>query len=104
KRNGFSILEEAKKTEDIKESYHKIQKALSRFIADKLNLPIAGISAQRLLEEVKDKKLNSSALADLKRIFEKCETVAYAPNISKEDMETDIQKSRELIKELGKVL
>ncbi len=101
---AFSILEEAKKTEDIKESYHKIQKALSRFIADKLNLPIAGISAQRLLEEVKDKKLNSSALADLKRIFEKCETVAYAPNISKEDMETDIQKSRELIKELGKVL
>lgn len=101
---AFSILEEAKKTEDIKESYHKIQKALSRFIADKLNLPIAGISAQRLLEEVKDKKLNSSALADLKRIFEKCETVAYAPNISKEDMEADIQKSRELIKELGKVL
>lgn len=104
KDNAFKILEEAGNSEDIKEGYHKVQKALSQFIADKLNLPLAGISAQTLVEEVQKKTSDSTVIAELKRIFDKCETIAYAPNISQEGLDSDISKSKELIKELGKVL
>tara|TARA_R110002124_G_scaffold277449_2_gene448859 strand:- start:3879 stop:5633 length:1755 start_codon:yes stop_codon:yes gene_type:complete len=104
KDKAFGLLAEAGKSEDIKEGYHKVQKALSQFIADKLNMPLAGISAQKLVEEVQKKTSNSSLITELKRIFDKCETIAYAPNISQEGLEADINKSKELIKELGKVL
>ena len=67
-------------------------------------MPLAGISAQKLVEEVQKKTSNSSLITELKRIFDKCETIAYAPNISQEGLEADINKSKELIKELGKVL
>ncbi|MFY0684883.1 MAG: protein BatD [Balneola sp.] len=104
KDKAIETLNEAGKSTDIKEGYHKIQKALSQFIADKLNLPEAGISAHRLIEEVKKKSSNESVITELKRIFDKCESITYAPNISQEGLNTDISKSKELIKELGKVL
>jgi len=104
KEKALSILDEAKSADDIKEGYHKIQKALSQFIADKLNLPAAGISAQRLMEEVQKASQNKKMISELKRIFDKCETIAYAPDISQEGLDTDISKSKDLIKELGKVL
>jgi hypothetical protein len=104
KDKAFGILEEASKSPDIKEGYHQVQKALSQYIADKLNLPVAGISAQKLVEEAQKKTSDSTVITELKRIFGKCETIAYAPNISQEGLDSDISKAKELIKELGKVL
>lgn len=104
KEKALSLLDEAKQMEDIKEGYHKIQKALSQFIADKLNLPVAGVSAQKLIDEVAQRSTNQTMRSELKRIFDKCETIAYAPNISQEGLQADIKTSQDLIKELGKVL
>lgn len=104
KEVAFNTLKEARQMEDIREGYHKIQKALSQFIADKRNLPIAGISYKKLMEEVEQTSLSQQSIIELKRIFDKCETIAYAPNISQEGLDDDIQKSETLIKEMGKAL
>lgn len=104
KDKAMDILDNAKTTEDIKEGYHKIQKALSQFIADKLNLPIAGVSGQSLIAEIQKKGADNSVIMEAKRIFDKCETIAYAPNISQEGLEDDVEKTKQLIKDLGKVL
>jgi DNA-directed RNA polymerase beta' subunit len=100
----LEILEEVKNLDDIKEGYHKIQKALSQFIADKLNLPIAGVSGQSLVAEIQKKNADNSVITETKRIFDKCETIAYAPNISQEGLMDDVEKTKQLIKDLGKVL
>lgn len=104
KDKAMDILDNAKTTEDIKEGYHKIQKALSQFIADKLNLPIAGVSGQSLITEIQKKVADKSVITEAKRVFDKCETIAYAPNISQEGLEDDVEKTKQLIKDLGKVL
>jgi hypothetical protein len=104
REKALEILSEAEVVGDIKEGYHKVQKALSQFIADKLDLPLGGISNLKLVEEVERKTNNSAAITSLKRIFKKCETIAYAPDISQEGLEKDIERSKDLIKELGKVL
>ena len=104
KDKAMDILDNAKTTEDIKEGYHKIQKALSQFIADKMNLPIAGVSGQSLITEIQKKGADKSVITEAKRIFDKCETIAYAPNISQEGLEDDVEKTKQLIKDLGKVL
>jgi hypothetical protein len=104
KDKAMETLDNAKTTEDIKEGYHKIQKALSQFIADKMNLPIAGVSGQSLITEIQKKGADKSVITEAKRIFDKCETIAYAPNISQEGLEDDVEKTKQLIKDLGKVL
>jgi hypothetical protein len=104
KEKALEILEEVKNLDDIKEGYHKIQKALSQFIADKLNLPIAGVSGQSLVAEIQKKNADNSVITETKRIFDKCETIAYAPNISQEGLMDDVEKTKQLIKDLGKVL
>lgn len=101
---ALNTLKEAGQMQDIREGYHKVQKALSQFIADKKSLPIAGISYKKLIEEIEKTAISKQSIIELKQIFDKCETIAYAPNISQAGLEDDIRKSEQLIKEMGKVL
>lgn len=55
RQKSFNTLQEASATADIKLGYHLIQVALSQFIADKCNLPEAGLSNARLVQEIKAK-------------------------------------------------
>ncbi len=104
KDKAFDVLKEAESSTGIKEGYNLIQKALIGFIVDKLNLPEAGLSSQKLIEEIKSKGAASETVSELKRILDKCETIAYAPNVTQEGLDSDIEKSKELIKKLGKLL
>lgn len=96
------ILSEAEQTTDIKQGYHLIEKALVQFITDKLNLPPAGLSHRDLILNV-EKLGDTETTAGLKRLLTKCETIAYAPNASQEALDKDLQKTRALIKKIGKL-
>ena len=100
---AFEELKKAKGQSDLKMDYNHIQKSLSQFIADKLNLPRAGLSIQDLSNAL-SKKGGRKAAADVKRLLEKCDTIAYAPNASKEGLEKDISRAEELIKEIGRLI
>lgn len=96
------ILEEAEHTDDIKTGYYLIEKALTQYITDKLNLPPAGLSHSDLIDAVdtfSDKELTES----LKKLLDKCETIAYAPNATQKTLSSDIEKTREIIKKVGKL-
>ncbi|MCG8373626.1 MAG: BatD family protein [Balneolales bacterium] len=88
---------------DIKTGYFHIEKSLSQFISDKLDLPKAGLSHQKLIKEVKE-KAGSTLSNELKRLLNKCETITYAPNPTQEGLKSDLTKAEELIKTLGKSL
>ncbi len=103
RQKALNTLQEASSTTDIKHGYHLIQQALSLFIADKCNLPEAGLSAYRLIEEVQS-KAPEMPVDDLKKLFDKCETIAYAPNVTQDSLTNDIELSKEFIKKLGKFL
>ncbi|MBO6522735.1 MAG: protein BatD [Balneolaceae bacterium] len=103
KEKALDELQKAEGQTDLKVGYNHIQKALSQLISDKLNLPLAGLSIQQLSEALKEK--SGTEIADeVKRILDKCDTIAYAPNASIEGMESDIKKARELIKQINKVV
>ncbi|MFN1835795.1 BatD family protein [Balneola sp. MJW-20] len=89
--------------QDIKTAYHLIQKSLMQYITDKLDLPPAGHSVNELLDKVRP-LINESDWNELSRIFTKCDTIAYAPNTSQEDLNTDLERSRDLINKMGKKL
>ncbi|MDZ7808730.1 MAG: BatD family protein [Gracilimonas sp.] len=95
-------LEEAERSTDIKTGYHLIEKALTQYITDKLNLPPAGLSHSDLINAV-DKFSDSDLTNSLKKLLDKCETIAYAPNATQETLASDIEKTREITKKVGKL-
>ncbi len=95
-------LTEAQKATSVKEGYYLIEKALVQFITDKLNLPPAGLSHQDIIQEVKkfgDREIS----AELKRLLTKCETIAYAPNATQQSLQSDIEKTKALLKKAGRL-
>ncbi len=100
RKKALDELALTKSKNDIKESYNHIQKALSQFISDKLNLPLAGLSIQDLCDSISVNG-DSEIASEVRKLLEKCDTIAYAPNTSQEDLEKDLQKAEELIKQLG---
>lgn len=100
--NAEKTLEEAENTDDIKLGYHLIEKTLTQYITDKLNLPPAGLSHTDLINAV-DKFSDNDLTNSLKKLLNKCETIAYAPNATQETLTADIEKTREIIKKVGKL-
>lgn len=96
-------LSKIEETSDIKEGYYLIEKALTQFITDKLNLPPAGLSNSEIIVQVEDLG-DTEVTSELKRLLNRCETIAYAPNVSAQNLENDLDKTRKLIKELGKLV
>ncbi|MEX0609415.1 MAG: BatD family protein [Balneolaceae bacterium] len=101
KAKVHETLDKATQADDIKSGYHLIEKALVQFITDKLNLPPAGLSSQQIIAEV-EKITDEATVVELRRLFSKCESIAYAPNTSQEALEADIEKTKTLIKTIGK--
>lgn len=103
KEKAFDKLKKAEGQSDLKVGYNHIQKAISQFISDKLNLPLAGLSIQQLGDAL-EQRAGATVSDEAKRLLNKCDTIAYAPNASIEGLETDIKKTQELIKQIGKLI
>lgn len=95
-------LKEAENVDSIKEGYYLIEKTLVQFITDKLNLPPAGLSHQDIIKEVQQIG-DTEISAELKRLLTKCETIAYAPNATQQSLDSDIEKTKSLIKKIGRL-
>ncbi|MEO1020940.1 MAG: BatD family protein [Bacteroidota bacterium] len=95
-------LEEAEQSDDVRSGYHVLERAVIQFVSDKLNLPEAGLSPQAIYDALsaKDQALANEA----KRLLDKCASLAYAPNISQQDLSSDLEKAKTLIKSLKKAL
>jgi hypothetical protein len=96
-------LELAENSTDIKNGYHSIERALFQFVADKLDLPKAGLSSAELALHLNN-KTDEETSKELKKILDKCETISYAPNTTPQGLHNDVDRSKELIKKIGKLL
>ncbi len=94
-------LGHAEAATDIKNGYHYIERALIQYVADKIDLPKAGLSTSDLTSALKE-KTDEETSKELKRILDKCETISYAPNTSQEGLQNDIERAKELIKNIGR--
>lgn len=100
---AMATLKEAEAAGDLKQGYYHIEKALTQYITDKLNLPPAGLSSSELAGKLEEKTGKETA-QQVRRMLQKCETIAYAPNASQAGLEKDIEECRNLILQTGKKL
>lgn len=103
KEKALEELNKATGQSDLKIGYYHIQRAVTQFICDKLDLPQAGLSIDRVVQNMSEAGGEQIA-KEVKLLLEKCETIAYAPNATQAGLETDIQNAKDLIRSVGKLV
>jgi hypothetical protein len=70
------LLSEGKKDQ----FYEEIMKAIWNYLSDKLNIPVAELTKERVESELAAKNVDQSSIAKFTEILNTCEYARYAPN------------------------
>ncbi len=106
-RKATVQLQDAKEkaeTGDIKHGYNLIHKALTGFIADRLRLPVAGLSDAEYIEVLNHKKSSFTDIEPLSNLIQKCSLIAFAPFTDYPSFEKDYTIANELLMNLKKCI
>lgn len=95
-----------KKSEEgnIKEAYNLLNKALTGYIGDKLNLPEAGLSIQSYTSALQDKGVDMNLIKNVHMLLDKCATISYAPDTSHAYLKSHVGLTESIIEKLKKEL
>jgi len=95
----------ALKGDDNKSFYLELSDALTHFVADKVHIPAAQVTAITLPKILTGYKISQDKIAELKNILEYCDFGRFAPGeFSKVEAEERLTASEKLITELEKVI
>ncbi|MGM0505584.1 MAG: BatD family protein [Bacteroidota bacterium] len=87
-------------TEACKHLHH----AISGYIANRTGLPPAGLSDERLVQEVLQHSGREELATRLKRVLDRFVSIGYAPASMNHTLEKELQQTRELLTELRRIL
>ena len=77
--------------------YEELHKALLGFISDKLNMPAAELSRERIAQALSEKGTDSALADEFIRILDACEFARYAPDAGNEAMTAHYKSAIEVI-------
>lgn len=100
-------LQEAMKVSeqgDVKEAYSLLHKALTGFIADRLNLPKAGLSNSDYMDALKKHNADPSLVKNVQMLLDKCASISYAPNTTHEYLRSHVGLTQSILDKLKKEL
>lgn len=82
--------------------YDEINRALAQFLADRLNLPVAGMTGESAARALATRKVPQDVVSRVQAMFEKCDFARFAPaQVKDEDMGQVYERAEALIGELG---
>jgi hypothetical protein len=102
-RSLAKATEMLKTTSDIKgtkDIYSVIHNTVTSYIADRIDLPSAGLSIDDLAGELKARNVRRPLVRRVRTLLEKCATIRYTPDPSAQDMMSDLTEARKLLSEL----
>lgn len=77
--------------------YEELHNALLGYVSDKLNMPVAELSKERIAEVILENGATESAVSELVEILDSCEFARYAPSAAGQSMTSDYEKAVEVI-------
>ena len=77
--------------------YEELHKALIGFISDKLNMPMAEQSKERMAEALKERNVNEALVAKFIAILDACEFARYSPDAGHDAMAAHYDEAVEII-------
>ena len=99
-KNAIEVSEQG----DIKQAYNLLQKAITGFISDRLNMSQAGLSNQDYIEALKDQDIEENLVKNVRMLLEKCATISYAPNTTHAYLKSHVGLAESTLEKLQKVL
>jgi hypothetical protein len=92
------------KTGEKDEFYEELGKALWGYLSDKLSIPLAELSKERIIQEFKKVEIDESITEQFFVLSELCEFARYAPGETHSDMPDVFNKAERLISKLDQNL
>ncbi len=89
---------------NIKQAYNLLQKAVTGFISDRLNMPEAGLSNQDYIEALKEKGIEENLVKNIRMLLDKCASISYAPNTTHAYLKSHVGLAESTLEKLQKVL
>ena len=80
--------------------YEELHKALHGYISDKLMLPVADLTRERIGKELRSRGKDEALIQELSDILDACEYARYAPASGSEAMEKHYQQAVKVISEI----
>ena len=80
--------------------YEELHKALHGYISDKLMLPVADLTRERIGEELRSRGKDEAVIQELSDILDACEYARYAPASGSEAMEKHYEQAVKVISEI----
>ncbi|GAF69400.1 unnamed protein product, partial [marine sediment metagenome] len=101
-------LKDAKKllgTDTTKEFYAALSESLTKYIGDKLNIAVAGLTLNRLEEELERKNVSSDLINTIKELLSSSDFARFAPTrFNEEKLKSDYQSAEKIIIQLERFL
>jgi len=88
----------------LKEAYNMLQKALTGFIGDRLNLPEAGLSNKEYIQALRQENIDDELVENIRLLLDKCASISYAPSNSHEYLKSHVGLAQSTLDKLKKVL
>lgn len=95
---------ELSEQDNIKQAYNMLQKAITGFIGDRLNLAEAGLSNQDYLRALKEQQIDKELIKNIRMLLDKCASISYAPEITSEYLKSHVGLAESTLEKLKKVL
>ncbi|KPL02234.1 MAG: hypothetical protein AMJ90_06405 [candidate division Zixibacteria bacterium SM23_73_2] len=88
-----------------KEFYSEVAKALTSYMADKLNLSAFGLTKKKMRDEFEKAGLDEDAIDEMMNLLEKCDLARFAPtSFSEDEMMEFLKSTQKLISDLERRL
>ena len=81
-------------------SYDEIQRALQHYLGDRLNIPVGGITANVVDEQLVPRGVNGELAARARACFEACDTARFAGGVADASVQVTRDNVGRLIDEL----
>jgi len=94
------LLKEGKKDS----FYEEILKAVWDYLSDKLSIPVASLTKEKVADELSKKAVEAPVLNQLNQILNTCEYARYAPNSGQQEMGNLYDDTIRVISELEEII
>ncbi|SMO32259.1 BatD family protein [Fodinibius sediminis] len=89
---------------EIKQAYNLLQKAITGFIGDRLNLPEAGLSNEEYIKALDNENIDAELVKNIRMLLDKCASISYAPETTHEYLKSHVGLAESTLEKLKKVL
>lgn len=96
-KKRLKLAESFLKSSDYEKFYEEVLKALWGYLSDKLNLPMAELSMDKVVSILEAQKVESSCIKQFTSIITTCEYARYAPIDGDSKMDMDYRKAIEVV-------